>query len=286
MPALSQTWTYFDGNWAEGNVLLAGPRSHAFWLGSSVFDGARAFEGVTPDLEVHCARLNQSAVALGLKAMMPIADIVDLAKQGVSKFQQLAELYIRPMYWAEDGMPGATVPPGAESTRFCLCIYEAPMPKPTGFSITRSPYRRPTLECMPVNAKSGCLYPNNGRAVVEAKARGFDNCLLADMLGNVAELATANVFLVKDGIVATPAANGTFLDGVTRRRVIQLLRKRGVEVVETTLRYDDFSAADEIFSTGNFGKVLPVIKIDDRDLQPGPLYRRAREAYWEFAHAG
>jgi branched-chain amino acid aminotransferase len=286
MPALSQTWTYFDGNWAEGNVLLAGPRSHAFWLGSSVFDGARAFEGVTPDLEVHCARLNQSAVALGLKAMMPIADIVDLAKQGVSKFQQLAELYIRPMYWAEDGMPGATVPPGAESTRFCLCIYEAAMPKPTGFSITRSPYRRPTLECMPVNAKSGCLYPNNGRAVVEAKARGFDNCLLADMLGNVAELATANVFLVKDGIVATPAANGTFLDGVTRRRVIQLLRKRGVEVVETTLRYDDFSAADEIFSTGNFGKVLPVIKIDDRDLQPGPLYRRAREAYWEFAHAG
>jgi len=194
-------------------------------------------------------------------------------------------LYIRPMYWAEEGTPGTTVPPGAESTRFCLCIYEAPMPKPTGFSVTRSPFRRPTLECMPVNAKAGCLYPNNGRAVLEAKARGFDNCLMNDMLGNVAELATANIFLVKDGAVATPIANGTFLDGVTRRRVIQLLRRRGVEVAETTLRYEDFSAADEIFSTGNFGKVLPIIKIDDRGLQPGPLYRRARDAYWEFAHA-
>jgi branched-chain amino acid aminotransferase len=286
MPALSQTWTYFEGKWAEGNVLLAGPRTHAFWLASSVFDGARAFEGVTPDLELHCARLNHSAVALGLKATLPIADIVDLAKDGVRKFEPAAELYIRPMYWAEDGAPGATVPPGAESTRFCLCIYDAPMPKPTGFSITRSPFRRPTLECMPVNAKAGCLYPNNGRAVLEAKARGFDNCLLMDMLGNVAELATANVFLVKDGTVETPAPNGTFLDGVTRRRVIQLLRKRGVEVVETTLRYEDFSGADEIFSTGNFGKVLPVIKIDDRDLQPGPLYRRARDSYWEFAHGG
>jgi branched-chain amino acid aminotransferase len=286
MPGLSQTWTYVEGKWAEGNVLLAGPRSHAFWLSSSVFDGARAFEGVAPDLELHCARLNHSAVALGLKATMHIADIVELAREGVRRFDPAAELYIRPMYWAEDGAPGATVPPDAESTRFCLCIYEAPMPKPTGFSITRSPFRRPTLECMPVNAKAGCLYPNNGRAVLEAKARGFDNCLLMDMLGNVAELATANVFLVKDGRVETPAANGTFLDGVTRRRVIQLLRKRGVEVVETTLRYEDFSAADEIFSSGNFGKVLPVIRIDDRDLQPGPLYRRARESYWEFAHGG
>jgi branched-chain amino acid aminotransferase len=286
MPGLSQTWTYFEGKWAEGNVLLAGPRSHAFWLSSSVFDGARAFEGVAPDLELHCARLNHSAVALGLKATIHIADIVELAREGARRFDTAAELYIRPMYWAEDGTPGATVPPDAESTRFCLCIYEAPMPKPTGFSITRSPFRRPTLECMPVNAKAGCLYPNNGRAVLEAKARGFDNCLLMDMLGNVAELATANVFLVKDGRVETPAANGTFLDGVTRRRVIQLLRKRGVEVVETTLRYEDFSAADEIFSSGNFGKVLPVIKIDDRDLQPGPLYRRARESYWEFAHGG
>ena len=106
------------------------------------------------------------------------------------------------------------------------------------------------------------------------------------MLGNVAELGTANIFMAKDGVVFTPAANGTFLSGITRARVIALLREDGVTVVEAVLRYSDFQSADEIFSTGNFTKVSPVTRIDDRDLQPGPFYRRARELYWEFAHAG
>jgi branched-chain amino acid aminotransferase len=106
------------------------------------------------------------------------------------------------------------------------------------------------------------------------------------MLGNVAELGTANIFMAKDGVVLTPAANGTFLSGITRARVIALLREAGVTVVEAVLRYFDFQSADEIFSTGNFTKVSPVTRIDDRDLQPGPFYRRARELYWEFAHAG
>lgn len=137
---------------------------------------------------------------------------------------------------------------------------------------------------MPVNAKAACLYPNNSRAIHEARARGFDNALLVDMLGNVAELATANVFLAKDGIVATPAPNGTFLDGVTRQRVIQLLRARGVEVREATLSFKGFCEADEIFQAGNFGKVMPVTRIEQRQLQPGPFYRQAREAYWDYAH--
>jgi branched-chain amino acid aminotransferase len=85
--------------------------------------------------------------------------------------------------------------------------------------------------------------------------------------------------------VLTPVANGTFLAGITRARVIALLRQSGASVVETTLRYEDFAAADEIFSTGNYSKVSPVIRVDERPLQPGPFYRRARELYWEFAHA-
>jgi branched-chain amino acid aminotransferase len=109
---------------------------------------------------------------------------------------------------------------------------------------------------------------------------------MCDMLGNVAELGTANIFMAKDRVVFTPAANGTFLSGITRARVIALLREAGVTVVEAVLRYSDFQSADEIFSTGNFTKVSPVTRIDDRDLQPGPFYRRARELYWEFAHAG
>ena len=137
---------------------------------------------------------------------------------------------------------------------------------------------------MPIAAKAGCLYPNNSRALLEARSRGFDNCLLCDMLGNVAELATANVFMAKDGVVLTPIANGSFLDGVTRQRVLKLLRADGKDVREATLQNSDFDQADEIFVVGNYGKVTPVRRIESRDMQPGPFYRRARKLYWEFAH--
>ena len=139
---------------------------------------------------------------------------------------------------------------------------------------------------MPIDAKAGCLYPNNARALMEARTRGFDNCLLFDMLGNVAELATANIFLAKDGEILTPMANGSFLAGVTRRRVLALLREDGKPVREATLSYADFETADEIFVVGNYSKVTPVRRIDARDLQPGPAFRRARELYWDYAHSG
>ena len=116
-------------------------------------------------------------------------------------------------------------------------------------------------------------------------ARGFDNCIVRDVVGNVAELANSNVFMGKDGVVFTPLPNGTFLAGITRQRVIGLLRDAGVTVIETVLRYADFENADEIFATGNASKVLPINRIDERSLQPGPLYRKARELYWAFAHA-
>jgi branched-chain amino acid aminotransferase len=279
----SKTWTFYEGDWHEGNVPIMGPRTHAAWLGSSVFDGARAFEGVTPDLEAHCARVNDSAVKMFLKPVVPTQAWIDLTKDGLKRFDRDAALYIRPMYWAEHEGPFA-VPPDPESTRWCLCLYEAPMPVPTGISVTLSPFRRPTLECMPVDTKAGCLYPNNARALFEAKSRGFDNCIVLDMLGNVAELGTANVFYAKDGVVYTPAANGTFLNGVTRQRVIRLMRAAGVTVVEGTLQYRDFESADEIFSSGNYIKVMPIIRIGERSLQPGPFYRKARELYWAFAH--
>jgi branched-chain amino acid aminotransferase len=279
----SRTWTFYEGDWHEGNVPIMGPRTHAAWLGSSVFDGARAFEGVTPDLEAHCARVNDSAVKMFLKPVVPTQAWIDLTKDGLKRFERDAALYIRPMYWAEHEGPFA-VPPDPESTRWCLCLYEAPMPVPTGISVTLSPFRRPTLECMPVDTKAGCLYPNNARALFEAKSRGFDNCIVLDMLGNVAELGTANVFYAKDGVVYTPAANGTFLNGVTRQRVIALMRAAGVTVVEGTLQYRDFESADEIFSSGNYIKVMPIIRIGERSLQPGPFYRKARELYWAFAH--
>jgi branched-chain amino acid aminotransferase len=280
---LTATWTFFEDDWHEGDLRIMGPRTHACWLGSMVFDGARAFEGVTPDLALHCARVNESARKLFLKPVVSTETWLELVADGLKRFRPDAELYIRPMYWAESGPPGG-IRHDPESTRWCMCIYEAPLPKPLGAAITLSPFRRPTLECAPVDAKAGCLYPNNARAVIEAQSRGFDNCLMRDALGNVAELGTANVFMAKDGAVFTPAPNGTFLNGITRQRVIKLMQQAGITVIEKTLTYPDFQAADEIFSSGNFSKLSPITRIDERKLEPGPFYRQARQLYWDFAH--
>lgn len=282
----SETWTWFDGGWHEGNPPLMGPRTHAAWLGSSVFDGARVFDGLAPDLDRHAARVNRSAATMALKPTMSVEEIMGLTREGARKFAPGTAIYVKPMYWGEADSPASTIIADPDSTRFCLCLFAAPMGAPHGgASLTRGVYRRPTLETMPTDAKAGCLYPNNARTLRAAKAAGFDNALVLDMLGNVAETATANVFMVKDGVVKTPIPNGTFLNGITRQRVIGLLRADGVPVEEATLRYEDFLAADEIFMSGNYSKITPVGRIDDRTLQPGPVARKARELYWDFAAA-
>ena len=283
--ARSTTWTYVEGEWLEGNPKLIGPTSHAMWLGSTVFDGARWFDGIAPDLDLHCQRVNRSAEALGLKAIMSAEEIEGLAWEGVKRFDGKTAIYVKPMYWAEHGS-FSVVAPDPESTRFALCLFEAPMGDPhAGSSLTVSPFRRPTLESMPTDAKAGCLYPNNARILVDAKRRGFDNALVRDMLGNVAETGASNIFMVKDGVVFTPAANRTFLAGITRARVIGLLRSAGFEVVETSMNLADFETADEIFTSGNYSKVVPVTRLEDRHLQPGPVTAKARDLYFDWANS-
>ncbi|MEM9999599.1 MAG: branched-chain amino acid aminotransferase [Pseudomonadota bacterium] len=282
--AKSTTWTYVDGDWHEGNVPLFGALTHAVWLGSSVFDGARWFEGVAPDLDLHCQRVNRSAEALGLNATLGADEIEALTHEGIKCFDGKTAIYIRPTYWAEDG-GYMGVPADPESTRFALTLFESPMIAPEGFSVTVSPFRRPTPETMPTDAKAGCLYPQNGRAITEAKKRGFDNCLTRDVLGNVCETGTSNIFYVKDGTVFTPVASGAFLAGVTRRRIMALLETVGMKTVEKTVTVADLMDADEIFSTGNHSKVVPINRIEDRTLQPGPVAKKARALYWEWAHS-
>lgn len=283
-PWYSQTWTWFDGAWHEGNPPLMGPRSHAFWLGSSVFDGARVFEGTMPDMELHARRVNESARKMDLLPKVEVGRIVELTREGAKKFGPDAALYVRPMYWGEADSPNSVIAADPEATQFCLSLYVAPMPPANGTRLGVSRFRRPTLETMPTDVKSGCLYPNNARCIRDAKSRGFDNALVLDMLGNVAETATANIFLAKDGAVFTPAPNGCFLNGITRQRVIKLLRGDGVEVVEKVLSLRDFLEADEVFSSGNYGKVQPIVGVEDKVFQPGPFFRKARELYWAYAH--
>jgi branched-chain amino acid aminotransferase len=275
--------TYFNGSWHEGDVAIMKAADHASWLGSSVFDGARLFDGVTPDLDLHCARANASARALMMEPTVNTQDMVDIAKEGLAQFGAGAAVYIRPMYWAADG-DATTIAPDPESTRFALCLEEIPMAPPTAAAtLTRTSFRRPVLENAVVNAKAGCLYPNNARMLREARAKGFSNALALDAMGNVAETATANIFMVRDGEVFTPIANGTFLAGITRARHIANLRADGVTVHETVLGYADFEAADEVFMSGNMSKVTPVTAFDDRQYQIGPVTRRVRELYWDWA---
>ena len=111
-------------------------------------------------------------INFGLKPVVDLDTWLGLAREGISRFAPNAELYVRPMYWPQNGVGGGVLF-DPETTNWCLCIYEAPMPKPVGSAITLSPFRRPTAECAPVDAKAACLYPNNSRALIEAASRGF-----------------------------------------------------------------------------------------------------------------
>jgi branched-chain amino acid aminotransferase len=273
---------YHNGQWGEGAVPLMTSATNAAWLANAVFDGARSFEGVAPDLDLHCQRAIRSAQGLHMKPPVTAEQIHALALEGIRRFPADTPLYIRPMFWAESGM----VLPDPDSTQFALVITRMPLPDAAkGFSLCLSTYRRPSPEQAPTHAKAACLYPLAGLALAEARARGFDNAVMCDPIGNVAELTAQNVMIVKDGVVHTPIPNGTFLNGLTRQRVIGLLVDDGIEVNERTIRPAELLDADEIFSTGNHGKVLPCLRYEARTLAAGPIYGRARALYWAFAHS-
>ncbi|MGY6632877.1 MAG: branched-chain amino acid aminotransferase [Alkalilacustris sp.] len=277
--------TWFDGRWHDDDVPVMRAGDHGSWLGTTVFDGARAVDGLAPDLDRHCARVNRSAEALMIHPTVDPATMVDIVWDGLRRYPAGTPLYIRPMYWALHGDHMGVVPRvGPDATGFAICLEEVPMPDPeASTTLTTTRFRRPTLDSAVCNAKAGCLYPNNARMLAEARARGFSNALVADAMGNVAETATANVFIVRDGEVFTPIPNGTFLAGITRARHIALLRADGVRVHETVLGFEDVHAADEVFLTGNLSKVTPVTAFDETRYQIGPVARRARALYWDWA---
>lgn len=276
-----QIRTWFEGRWHEGNVAVIKAADHGAWLGSTVFDGARAFDGRTPDLDRHLARVNASAEAMMIRPSMSVEEMTEITLEGLRGLDEAA--YIRPMYWAIEGGASAVEPSYGE-TGFCLCLETAPMAPATASStLTTTRFRRPTLDTAVTNAKAGCLYPNNGRILAEAHGKGFGNALVCDAAGNVAESATSNAFMVKDGEVFTPIANGTFLSGITRARHISNLRADGVTVHETVLTLQDFHDADEVFLSGNMNKVTPVTAFDETRYQIGPVTRRVRDLYWDWA---
>lgn len=274
-------WTWIDGAWKPGDIELPmAVMSPAAWLGQSVFDGARAFDGVAPDLDRHAERVIASARYFGMTPPVDAAFIQRVAWEGIAKFPRETALYVRPMMW-----PGAGfIRPDPASTRFALTVNEAPLPGFKGFTACLAEtIRRPSPEQAPTEAKAGCLYPNVARALAEAAGKGFDNAVVLDPVGNVAEFASANLWIVKDGVAVTPAVNGTFLNGITRQRVAKLLAGAGVPVQERRLTFAEVMQADEVFSTGNYGKVQPCVRVNERHLQPGPVAQKAYALYFDWA---
>ena len=275
------TWT--DGKWHEGDVPLLKAADHATWLGTLVFDGARTFEGVTPDLDLHCQRILRSAKAMGMIPKLTAEEIEAIAREGIARFPADAALYIRPMMWSEHGTIGM-IAPDPESTAFALCIEDIPMMEPGPFALGVSSFCRPRPDMAVTEAKAACLYANNGRILAEARANGFQNALSLDHEGHVAETASSNVFMVRDGEILTPKPNGMFLAGITRARCIDLLAADGVQVQETSLTLEDFETADEIFLTANAAKITPVTRYKQRDLGQGQMATRMRRLYWDYSH--
>lgn len=276
--------TWYEGKWHRGNAPIIGAADHAAWLGSTVFDGARQFEGVRPDLMLNCERIVHSAEVMGMVSPVTPDEVFGLIEEGCKMFAPEAELYLRPMMWAREGTPGI-IDIDPEATGFSVCIEELPIPAIGSFSLTNSPFRRPRQDMAMTTAKAGSLYANNGRIMADARKRGFNNALSLDIDGHVAETASTNVFAVKDGEVFTPVPNGTFLNGLNRQRVIKLLKADGIKVHETQMVLDDFATADEIFCTGNIAKVMPVARYEDRVMPECPITMKARELYWDFAHS-
>jgi branched-chain amino acid aminotransferase len=271
--------TYFNGAWMDGRTPIMTANTHGAWLGSMVFDGGRIYRRLGPDLDLHCARAIESARTIGLAPAIDGPAIERLAWQGADQFADDAELYVRPMFWAEDGPLG----PDPATTRFALYLEEAKLPAGTGFTACLARRRRPSPETMPTDAKASGLYAQVGLIHLEAKRRGFDGAVVLDPNGNVAEFMAANLFMAKDGVVSTPVHNRCFLNGLTRQRTIALLRADGIEVRERTISFEELMEADELFSTGNYAKIRYCTRLEDRPLPHGPMAQRAWSLYQDFA---
>ena len=270
---------WVDGSWHEGSYPVMSAMSQSYMHGSTVFDGARAFNNCVPDLDMHCARLIHSADVMGLKLSLPKQKIIDLCIEGIKSFEKGAELYVRPSVFANTGF----LIPEPDSSKLIITIFRAPMPSAEGFTAMISSYRRPHPDMAPTLAKASCLYANTSMALREAKNNGYDNVVMRDGEDNVVEFGSANLFLVHLGKILTPKWNKTFLNGITKKRVIGLLKKEKIYIKEESISVDQLLSSEEVFSTGNFGKVLPVRKINDKKYEIGKFCKIAMKLYQDFS---
>lgn len=267
-------WIWFDGKlipWRDAQLHVC---THALHYASCVFEGERVYDGVTFKLREHTERLLKSAQILGYEIPYT-ADQIDRACEEVIKAQNIKDGYLRPVAWRGSEMMGVS----AQQSKIHLAIaswewpaYFTPEARLRGIRMQISKWRRPAPDTAPTEAKAAGLYMICTLSKHKAEADGFNDALMFDYRGRVAEATGANIFFVKDGNLHTPEAD-CFLNGVTRKTVIQLAKKRGITVIERAIWPQELPTFDEAFLSGTAVEVTPVSEIDSMNFQVGPVTR-------------
>ena len=273
-------WIWFDGKlvpWREANVHIL---THAMHYASSVFEGQRVYGGKIFKLHEHSQRLHKSAKILGFDIPWSVEE-VDAACEEVLKANNLVDAYMRPVAWRGSEMMGVS----AQGTKPHLAIaawewgkYFDPRLAEKGIRLDIARYRRPAPYTAPVHSKAAGLYMICTLSRQQAEGRGYDDALMFDWRGQVAESTGANVFFVRDGELHTPTPD-CFLDGITRRTVMDLARNRGVEVHERPIWPDELETFEQMFLTGSAAEVTFVGSAGPWNFEVGDLSRQLARDY-------
>ncbi len=276
---------WFDGKlvpWREAKLHLL---SHALHYASAVFEGERAYGGRVFKLTEHSERLVESARILDMTLPYTAAEI-DAATEEVIKANRISDGYVRPIAWRGSEQMGVAAQETTIHVAIAAWEWGAYFGDEAlrGIRLATAQYRRPAPDTAPVKSKAAGLYMICTLARHQVQAKGYTDALMLDWRGQVAEATGANIFMVFDGALHTPTPD-CFLDGITRRTVIALARKRGIEVVERAIMPDELARADEVFLTGTAAEVTPVAEIDGNHFQVGPVTRRMIEDYAALVRA-
>ena len=280
-----QIW--LDGRlepWREVKVHLL---THGLHYASSVFEGERVYDGEIFRLREHSQRLISSAGVMGFEIPYGLEEIEQATRETVAA-QGFADAYVRPVAWRGSEMMAIS----AQSAKIHLAVAVWPLGsyfsdegRLRGIRLGLSDWRRPSPDSAPVKSKSAGLYMICTLSKHKAEAEGYDDALMLDYRGQVAETTGANIFFVKDGKLHTPTPD-CFLDGITRQTVIGLAGLRGIEVAERAIMLEEMAGADEVFVTGTAAEVTPVSEIDGQSYQVGPVTRQLLEDYDKEVHKG
>ena len=278
---------WLDGEmvpWRDANVHVL---SHALHYASCVFEGERAYSRRIFKLSEHTARLFESAALLDMTIPFTPAEI-DAACNELIVRQDITDGYVRPVAWRGAEMMGVS----AQAAKTHVAIATWPWPNlfgddrlESGIRMKTSKWRRPAPDTAPVKAKAAGLYMICTLSRHAVEPEGYDDALMLDWRGQVAESTGANIFLVQNGEIHTPTPD-CFLDGITRRTVMDLARKRGYKVIERVIMPEDLGHADEVFLTGTAAEVTPVGEIDEHNNQVGPITRQLMDDYEAAVRAG